>query len=510
MKARPQVIGPIGVAICFLTVMLAYWPTYRKLLAIGATGDDLTHRIFVIPIFLFLIWGLRSTLSTLSPRTFSPGLFPIVCVGALWLFAELALIRVFTEAAAIAMVPLVVLTVFGYRWLWALGFPLFFLLFLIPIRDPLVGLQVDMTAKVVHVGLLASGIPVYREGPYFELPSGKWSVAEACSGIEYLSACLMLAVLYAWTFYASTKKRLVFIAGAFLVGIGGNWLRAYLTIGIAHISDNRLLRSGHGTFGWLLFAAILLFYCWLGWRFRDQQGVPANFPGEIRQPEPIHHRTFLESGWKHAAIAIATAVAVGIWPLINLVLAKKVAPSQVTIADAVAAAGWTKVEKSFVDWQPTLINPTAERTQVFEKGGRQVALFIGVFANQTWTSKLVTSVNHFIPAEGNRWTQVSRGTVNIDYLDKPLRVKTGMIVGGDSRIVARRWYWIHGRATSGDMQAKIDQVQARFAGLADISAWITVYTIADNSPDLAEATLTEFVRDLGGAIELALSQTVQS
>ena len=46
----------------------------------------------------------------------------------------------------------------------------------------------------------------------------------------------------------------------------------------------------------------------------------------------------------------------------------------------------------------------------------------------------------------------------------------------------------------------IDQVQARFAGLADISAWITVYTIADNSPDLAEATLTEFVRDLGGAI----------
>ena len=136
-------------------------------------------------------------------------------------------------------------------------------------------------------------------------------------------------------------------------------------------------------------------------------------------------------------------------------------------------------------------------------------MFIGVFANQTWTSKLVTSVNHFIPAESNRWSQVSHGTVDITYLDKPLRVKSGVIVDGSSRIVARRWYWIHGRVTSGDMQAKIEQVQARFAGLADISAWITVFTIADNSPELAEATLTEFVRDLGGAIELALSQTVR-
>ncbi|MBL0125782.1 MAG: exosortase [Betaproteobacteria bacterium] len=141
-----------------------------------------------------------------------------------------------------------------------------------PVHGPFVNLQVDLTAKFAHCGLSSTGIPVHREGPYFELSSGKWSIAEACSGIEYLSACMMLSVLYAWTMYTSTRKRLAFIAGAILIGICGNWMRAYLTICIAHISDNRFLRNDHGTFGWILFAALLFMYCLLGWYFRDREG----------------------------------------------------------------------------------------------------------------------------------------------------------------------------------------------------------------------------------------------
>src|SRR6185295_10047944 len=100
--------------------------------------------------------------------------------------------------------------------------------------------------------------------------------------IEYLSACAMLSVLYAWTMYRSTQKRLIFVAGAILLGISGNWLRAYLTILIAHISDNQLLRDDHGTFGWLMFAALLFAYCWIGWSFRDRETAD-NF---ANRPEP--------------------------------------------------------------------------------------------------------------------------------------------------------------------------------------------------------------------------------
>ena len=47
--------------------------------------------------------------------------------------------------------------------------------------------------------------------------------------------------------------------------------RVYLTVMIAHVSDNRLLRDDHYTLGWILFAIFLFGYGWLGWRFRETQ-----------------------------------------------------------------------------------------------------------------------------------------------------------------------------------------------------------------------------------------------
>jgi exosortase len=258
---RPTALGPVVVILSFTAVVLVFWPTFHLLLASGPPGEEYTHRVFVIPIFLIAVWSLRFEVANLPMRIFWPGLIAIAGAGTVWLLGELTFIRLLTEIAAILMIPLVVLSIAGYRWLSAFSFPLFYLLFAIPIRGPLVELQVVLTARFTHWALMTSGIPVHREGPYFELPSGKWAIAEACSGIEYLSACMMLTTLYAWRMYTSNLKRITFIMGGFVMGICGNWFRAYLTIWIAHFSDNRFLRNGHGTFGWIVFAGLLFAYC---------------------------------------------------------------------------------------------------------------------------------------------------------------------------------------------------------------------------------------------------------
>jgi exosortase/archaeosortase family protein len=85
-----------------------------------------------------------------------------------------------------------------------------------------------------------SGIPVYREGNYFSIPSGDWSVVEACSGIRYVFACLTVATLYAWTVYRSTARRLLFVGGALAIAVVANWIRACAIVIVAHLSDNRL------------------------------------------------------------------------------------------------------------------------------------------------------------------------------------------------------------------------------------------------------------------------------
>ena len=90
------------------------------------------------------------------------------------------------------MVPCVVAALFGWRWVRALAFPLAFLFFAVPFGEFLVPTLIEWTADFTVAALAASGIPVYREANNFVIPSGRWSVVEACSGIRYLIASVML------------------------------------------------------------------------------------------------------------------------------------------------------------------------------------------------------------------------------------------------------------------------------------------------------------------------------
>ncbi len=509
MTRRPTYVGPLLTVMCLVSVVILFWPTFRDLLGIGSTGGEFTHRIFVIPIFLVFVWGLRDNLAEIPIRPFWPGVILIAASGLLWLVGELAFIRIFTETAVIAMVPLVVLSVLGYRWLWETSFPLFFLLFAVPVRGPLVDWQVNLTAKFTHLGLLASGFPVHREGPFFEVPSGKWSIAEACSGIEYLSACMMFTVLFAWTIFNSTRKRVIFVIGGVLVGICGNWLRAYLTILIAHLSDNRFLRHGHGTFGWVMFAVLLFAYCWIGWHYRDRETSASSTPDEHSD-----HRSSTDTATPQNSkrvMLLAPIVVIGVmaaWPLISHFYARAQPHLKVDIPALTLRGGWKAIDTPLTDWKPTLVNPSLETLQTFEKNSKKVGVFIGIFSNQTWNSKLVSSVNHFIAPESERWSLVQRTTDNTRFLDKSLDVKTGIILG-DARIMARQWYWVHGVSTAIDIKAKIEQLRARVEGRADVSAWISVYATVDSTAEFATATLDEFMRDMGQSLIDALPTTTQ-
>ncbi|MEP7154351.1 MAG: exosortase A [Betaproteobacteria bacterium] len=488
------------------TIVAVFWPTFRDLLTLGSSSEQHTHRILVLPIFIAMVWARRVELSLIPPRVCWWAMAGLVLCDLLWLAGDLTFTRLFTEVAVITMFPFVILGIFGIRWLWTLVFPMAFLLFIVPVRGPLVALQVDLTARFTYAGLLATGIPVHREGPYFELPTGKWSIAAACSGIEYLSACMILATMYAWSMYSSWRKRALFIMGAMAVGVTGNWLRAYLTIVIAHVSDNRYLRDSHGPFGWMLFALLLFAYCLAGWYFRDQE-MPAEISGEpstdpsIRSAATSYARTFLA-----AVVALSMLCAA---PVASSLIAN-VRPSQaIEISQISTAAGWVPVAVPFTDWTPFLVNPVMQRVQTFEKNARRVSVFIGVFAGQTWTSKLVTSVNDFVDDRSERWTVVERKTSSTLLADKTFEAKTAAILGDNTRITAWQWYWIDGTVTANDLNAKLVQLKTRLSGKPDTAAWVSVYTHANVRPEEAATVLGEFMRDMGQSLEASLRRTSQ-
>lgn len=91
----------------------------------------------------------------------------------------------------------------------------------------------EWTAKITVICLRMSGIPVYQEGLQFVIPSGNWSVVEACSGIRYLIASVTVGTLFAYLNYRSLKRRLLFVVVSFLVPIIANWARAYIIVMLA-------------------------------------------------------------------------------------------------------------------------------------------------------------------------------------------------------------------------------------------------------------------------------------
>ena len=158
---------------------------------------------------------------------------------------------------------------------------------------------------------------------------------------------------------------------------------------------------------------------------------------------------------------------------------------------------------------PELQNPLRTRVQVFEKGGRRVGVFIGIFRNQTWNSKLVTSVNQLASDDNPDWKLFVRGVAQVEFSGDPLVVETGVVDGLGIRIVAWRWYWINGVSTSSGPLAKTQQMIARLQGKDDTSAWIAIYSEANVSTDDATKMLEEFMRDMGGPLERSLRITTQ-
>ncbi len=509
MRLRTVDIGFIFISFMLTAVLLVFWPTFRSLADLDSGSDSSTQAIFVLVAFVIILWRLREDTEGCPIRPFWWGLVGLFGLGLIWLLGELMLVRVVTYVAAIALIPMAVLTVMGYRWFCAVSFPLSFLLLAIPIDGSVVPALVGWTANFAFLGLDFTGIPIHREGAFLVVPSGAWSIADSCSGVRYLSACVTLGALYGWSMYRSLFKRAAFILGAVVLGITGNWLRAYLTILIAHLSDNRLLREDHGAFGWWLFAILLACYFWLGWRHRDledrKRGVTRN---DLQPPAPAQLGQNDVSWEQSYGVVGAALLMIGIWPIINdrFTMRPSEQEKSALMFNLAAEKSWRAVENSSLKWSPALANPRQDYRKTFERNGQRVEIYIGIFKNQTWKSKLIGSANQWVSAETSSWSLVERGMAKTQFLGQALDVDTATVQGAGQRILAWRWYWIDGEPTASVAYAKLLQLRARLGRRDDVSAWISIYTpVNDGAITDAATALSDFVRSMDSALAHSLA-----
>ena len=255
----------LAIGLCLAGLVALYWGTAKSLVETWAATDIFQHGFVVVPISLWLAWRLRDRTSINEVRPFWPGLGAVAAAGVLWTLGVLAAAQNIEHLAFVLVVQAALVAIVGLQVAKTFAFPIGFLLFAVPMGEALIPTLMYWTADFTVAALRATGVPVYRTGIHFVIPSGAWSVVEGCSGVRYLIASVMVGTLYGYLTYRSTWRRLAFVGVSIVVPIVANWLRAYMIVMIGHLTDNNYaVGVDHLVYGWLFFGVVILLMYGIG------------------------------------------------------------------------------------------------------------------------------------------------------------------------------------------------------------------------------------------------------
>jgi exosortase A len=485
-----------GLAVLLAALLLLYRDTGLAMVGIWSRSDTFAHAFTVPPIVAWLIWRRRAALSAQTPRASRWVLLPIGFTAFVWLLGDLATTNAVTQLAFTALLVLTVVAVFGPRVASTIAFPLGFLFFMVPIGEFVMPKMMDWTADFTVFALHLSGIPVYREGLDFVIPSGNWSVAEACSGVRYLIASVMVGVLFAYLNYRSLRRRLAFVAVAFVVPIVANWVRAYLIVVTGHLSGNTLaVGADHLIYGWVFFGIVITAMFVIGARWSEAPADPALpmvAPGALRGAPGLGRRVALVAGAAVLLLALPQLL------LHRLVQSERVgAPSFALPAEM--ADGWHAAAMAPADWTPGYEGAVTTAQRSYTRAGETVGVYVGYYRRQDATHKLVSSTNALAKGKGAHWSEVAGGSRTFAVDDRSVSVRTAQLRGsrqatdsGATRLAVRQVYWVNGRYTASDRDAKGWGAVYRLLGRGDDAAVVIAYAV-DEPGGGANVALDHFV-----------------
>ena len=487
-----------GVAV--LGILALYWPTTASIVAIWLRSETFTHGFVVLPICLWLVWRRRETIAAIPARPWWPGLALVFATGALWLVTSAADVLGVKQFALVFMLQAAIITVLGTQIARAAFFPLAFLLFAVPFGEIFVPTLIEWTADFTVSALRWSGVPVYREANMFIIPSGAWSVVEACSGIRYIIASVMIGTIYAALAYRSSIRRVMFMGAAILVPIVANWLRAYMIVMIGHLSNNKLaVGVDHIIYGWVFFGLVMLLLFWIGSFWQQDMPAPTTTGGSAAATAPATPaRTLLVA-------AIAAIVGAGVWVPIEAKINRAAELSTPSLPAIAGANGWQAAPAAFSDWKPRYRGYAAELSQVFSKDGRDVAVYIAYYRKQSKGSELITSANQLVATEDWRWKPSGKGGDSIEWNGRSQPVERSDLSGQGGALQAYRLYWVGDTVTSSQYMAKALQAWSKLSGRGDDAALIVIYAPRLSRDDDAVSSLRAFAREMSPSIERGLA-----
>lgn len=439
-----------AVLICLSLILaawvLVFWQGLTTAVDIWIISEIFNHCLFVLPGAVYLAYLKREELAVSQLKSNYWVLF--LCVGSLTLYA-IGLagdVQLFMHVATFTFLPLSIWAFIGNRLAYKILFPLIFILFCIPIGEELIPTLQEITADLSMVMLNWSGIPIYRSGLYIEIPQGQFLVAEACSGISFFIASIVIGSLYSYLNIQSVKRRMVFMAIAILFPIIANAIRVFGIIMTGYLTDmEHAVGADHLIYGWVFFALVIVCLLGIGELIREKHPVAKKQPVESMLTAALNVKS-----WYQALVSIIGLMLVFfVWFIaINQQLNVPTAEYKLTKVEAEQAVSTDNYTNA---WQPEFNQPYQEFQFVKQLNNQSIDVYIAWYPKGH--GELISSLNRLYPEKA--WTLESKNTYP---LDDGQSIDMSVIVNPYSKRLLSYWYVIDGKLFTNNRMAKLYEI----------------------------------------------------
>jgi exosortase A len=446
----------VGMAIIF-------WPTLTSLVIIWANNVSYEYCFLIVPIIAYLVYERRAELAKLSP---SPSLWgAVLFAGAalLWLLGEAGDINLVRHAAFIFMLQASVLAAFGIQILRALLFPTVFAAFMIPAGEQFIAPLQEVTAWFCVKLLQLFQVPFTTDGLFIHAPNGTFEVAEACSGIRYLTTMVALGSVYANLCFKSTLRRAIVMFMAVVFPVVANGIRAWSIIYLGYISDNKVAQGvDHILYGWVFFSLVMVIFIAACWKFADR---PLTMPAI----DLSKFRINLPAAPLRAIVTTAVAVfalLLGTFGYAN-VMRSRTATLAAPSLNMFSVPGWSASDHAdVIEYQPYYSNASAQKKQLVSDGeGRFIQIYMAVYDRQAEGKEMVSYGNGpFLNAVDEHQSWVWTGNEAAPAL-KNIPPPYAITIYKDRAVRdVWQWFYVNGKVVSSPSAAKLEAAKARLLG----------------------------------------------
>jgi exosortase A len=382
-----------------LIVPVVFWSTTAGLISHWRNDAAYNYGFFIFPISFWLLYRMRNIISQTPLKPEPIALVFILAMLIIWLLSRLVSINVTEQFSMVALIPLIIWFSLGSKIFKVALFPLWFLVLAVPMGKSLIPPLMEITADFT-VNLVSNlGIPVYREGLNFILPTGHWSVVEACSGLNYLISSVTLGCLYAYLTYSANSKRIIFVVMICFIAVIANGLRASGIVLIGHFSNMRYGTGGDHTFyGWIFYGLVIFLVFYVGSLWADKETAPS------KQDHPGLNESELPVKSVHFALITLTLLLSAKAAFYLAYVGNEPQPTTLERTLTISLTNWKIVQHdSAINWQPVVNNPTFLSNGVYQLDSYEVKLSVATFLSMSEKTDILSSQNKIVTSSGSGW-----------------------------------------------------------------------------------------------------------